>query len=250
MMCCSDPVSVAPVDDADRTIWLRASDLAGWHQSSPVGWAPVRAGGDCDGLTRSPFLDFSTCPPPLTNVRALTDDEMRLFGDTDFRTVEIRTGTGRPLGRLSSGPAFTFEQEIPMSGSFKAAEPLPTMWWYRRVGAAEWTLSKEYPNPTDPGSWEVVACTSARVEPIRFDNTPDPRTIPPEKIAAARKAIDAITARQKGLAGKEWPAGWHSVEIWPGCKVRPFRPDEPVMACPRLPDTERGRRAAWELEGA
>ena len=196
MMCCSDPVSVAPVDDADRTIWLRASDLAGWHQSSPVGWAPVRAGGDCDGLTRSPFLDFSTCPPPLTNVRALTDDEMRLFDDTDFRGVEIRTGTGRPLGRLSSGPAITLDG-------------------------------------------------------VNYTDTPPAlRPIPPEKVAAARKAIDAIRTRAKGLAGKEWPVGWHSVEIWPGCKVRPFRPDEPVMACPRLPDTERGRRAAWELEGA
>ena len=183
MTCCSDPDSVAPVDDADRTIWLRAGDHSGWHQSSPVGWASVRAGGDCDGL--------------------------------DFYTP-------------------------------------PTVWWYRRVGDVEWTFSKEYPNPTDPGSWEVVASTSARVAPlafadysssvVRFDNTPDPRTIAPEKIAAARKTIDAIRARRMGLGGIDWPAGWLPSALNPGYRIGPH-------GAARLPDTERGRRAAWELEG-
>lgn len=194
MMCCSDPDSVVPVDDADRTIWLCAGDLSGWHQSSPVGWAMVRSGGDCDGLDEDPDLDFSA----VDDIR-ISWDGVRLFGDTDFRTVEIRTGTGRPLGRLSSGPAITLDG-------------------------------------------------------VNYTDTPPVlRPIAPEKIAAARKAIDAITARAKGLAGNEWPPMWVTSEQggyrWRHSTVVEQAEDVGFLSV-RVPDTERGRRAAWELEGA
>ena len=77
-----------------------------------------------------------------------------------------------------------------------------------------------------------------------FDNTPPPlRPIPPEKIAAARKAIEIMKRRQEDIANGYWPFGWE--------------PDDNHRTYPdgcggviRLPNTERGRRAAWELEGS
>lgn len=129
----------------------------------------VDYGGDCDGLAKLPLC-------------------VHIADTLDFRDVEIRTGTGRPLGRLSSGPAITLDG-------------------------------------------------------LGYTDTPPAlRPIPPEKIAAARKALDAITARQKGLAGIEWPPMWIPSAVYSGYRIGPD-------GATRLLDTERGRRAAWELEG-
>lgn len=265
MMCCSDPDSVARIDVLDLDpvvppdtlvrddglVWMNTAGRLYVSRNEGQIFVLAYQGWDCDGLEDGDGWDpgdgLTGGDWKSTEVhwkRAHVADPVGVHVDgPNFRSVEIQDGKGQRIGRLSSGPAFTFEQEIPISGSFKAAEPLPTVWWYRRVGASKWTLSKEYPNPTEPGSWEVVACTSARVEPVRFDNTPPPlRPIPPEKIAAARKAVEAITAREKGLAGTDWPSMWIPSAVYPGYRIGP-------RDATRVPDTEPGRRAAWELEG-
>ena len=200
MMCCFDPDSVSATFDTDRQrdvgVYIRPDHvlyvlpLGGEHWftgSVPNSVNVSDRYRDCDGLTRSPFLDFSGCRP-LTNIRPLSNDEVRLFDDTDFCTVEIQYGQGQRIGRLSSGPAIALD-------------------------GVDYT-----------------------------DTPPVTRPIPPEKVVAARKVIGAIRARQKGLAGTEWPPRWIPSAVYPGYRIGPH-------GAARLPDTERGRRAAWELEG-
>ena len=90
----------------------------------------------------------------------------------------------------------------------------------------------------------VASGPAITFEGVDYTDTPPPlRPIPPEKIAAARKAIEIMKRRQEDIANGYWPFGWE--------------PDDNHRTYPdgcggviRLPNTERGRRAAWELEGS
>ena len=70
-----------------------------------------------------------------------------------------------------------------------------------------------------------------------------PRPFSPERIAEMKRRSAAIMARHRAERDGEWPEGWPPQGA-PGAYYSKWSGDRWIT----LPNTERGRCAAWELE--
>lgn len=192
----------------DGLVWMNTAGRLYVSRNEGQIFVLAYQGQECEGLTRSGWNSTAVCGS--------------------------LSGQSQPLRYTEAN--LVLEAELPISGPLKSAEPLPAVWWYRREGVKEWTLSTTYPRPTEPGCYEVVGCWSGRVMP--FDDTPGP------------DGKGAKSGVQVEVPAVGWPDGW----CLDANNLYRYKWTAEEMAArgystDALPNTEPGRQAAWKLEG-
>lgn len=190
-------------------------------------WAPVNA--DCDGLP----ADWSWLPKVVGEMAALCvrvedvckplDEVRRAAGvridGPNFRTVEVQDGKGQRVGKIW---ASTTMPRTPI------ARPSSIVVDDLEVPAIRL-------DGIDLGATGTHAGRGQRARAVPFTDTPGPDGM-------GKKSGIMIEVPVEG-----WPSGWFE-SCYPGYRIRARKWSDESSACARLPNTERGRRAAWAME--